>query len=86
MKPLADVAATAVDTVVFPALRAKSSDFLALTKPRLNLLVLVTALGAMYLAAPDGVPPLTLVHALVGTALVAAGATAQNKLCDSETD
>ena len=86
MKPLAEVSATPVGTVAFPALRGRSLDFLALTKPRLNLLVLITALGAMYLAAPEGVAPLTLLHALVGTALVAAGASALNQVWERDTD
>ena len=66
--------------------RGKHSDFLALTKPRLNLLVLITALGGMYLAAPQGVPPLTLLHALIGTALVAGGAAALNQVWERDTD
>ena len=33
------------------------ADFVTLTKPRLNLLVLVTTLAGLYLASPDGVPP-----------------------------
>ena len=66
--------------------RGKPADFLALTKPRLNLLVMITALGGMYLAAPDGIAPLTLFHALVGTALVAGGASALNQVWERETD
>ena len=31
------------------------TDFVALTKPRLNLLVLVTTLAGLYLASPAGV-------------------------------
>jgi heme o synthase len=64
----------------------RTRDFLALTKPRLNLLVLVTALGGMYLAAPEGVAPWTLFHALVGTALVAGGASALNQVWERDTD
>jgi protoheme IX farnesyltransferase len=64
----------------------RPADFLALTKPRLNLLVLLTTLAAMYLAAPDGVAPLTLMHALVGTALVAGGASALNQVWERNTD
>jgi protoheme IX farnesyltransferase len=57
-----------------------------LTKPRLNFLVLITTLGGMYLAAPDGVALPLLFHALVGTALVAGGAAALNQVWESETD
>jgi heme o synthase len=68
------------------AARGRSSDFLALTKPRLNLLVLITTLGGIYLGAPDGVPPALLFHTLVGTALVAGGASALNQVWERETD
>ena len=61
-------------------------DFLTLTKPRLNLLVLVTTLGGVYLAAPEGVAPITLLHTLLGTALVAGGAAALNQVWERETD
>jgi protoheme IX farnesyltransferase len=64
----------------------RPADFLSLTKPRLNLLVLMTTLGGLYLAAPDGVPLLILVHTLIGTALVAGGAAALNQVWERETD
>jgi protoheme IX farnesyltransferase len=71
----------------FPAARrGRPADFLALTKPRLNLLVLVTALGGMYLAVPHGIAPLTLLNALIGTALVAGGASALNQVWERDTD
>ena len=65
---------------------SRSSDFLALTKPRLNLLVLITTLGGLYLAAPDGVHPVLLFHTIVGTALVAGGAAALNQVWERDTD
>jgi heme o synthase len=61
-------------------------DFVMLTKPRLNLLVLVTALAGLYLAAPAGVSLDILVHTLVGTALVAGGAAALNQVWERKTD
>jgi protoheme IX farnesyltransferase len=64
----------------------RSSDFLALTKPRLNLLVLLTTLGGLYLGAPDGVAPVLLFHTLIGTALVAGGASALNQVWERDTD
>ncbi len=64
----------------------RSSDFLTLTKPRLNLLVLITTLGGLYLAAPGGVAPLLLLHTIVGTALVAGGAAALNQVWERDTD
>ncbi len=65
---------------------SRTTDFLALTKPRLNLLVLITTLGGLYLAAPNGVPWLLLFHTLVGTALVAGGASALNQVWERDTD
>jgi len=81
--------AAVVSPVVAPAdiSRAhRTADFLTLTKPRLNFLVLITTLAGMYIAAPDGVALSILVHALVGTALVAGGASALNQAWERETD
>ena len=64
----------------------RTLDFIALTKPRLNLLVLVTTLAGLYLASPEGVPVPILVHTLLGTALVAGGAAAFNQVWERETD
>ena len=64
----------------------RTADFVTLTKPRLNFLVLITTLGGMYIAAPGGVPLPLLLHALVGTALVAGGAAALNQAWEHETD
>ncbi len=64
----------------------RALDFLALTKPRLNFLVLLTTLAGLYLAAPEGVPVAILVHTLVGTALVAGGAAALNQVWERHTD
>ena len=57
-----------------------------LTKPRLNLLVLFTTLGGLYLGSPDGVPFRILFHTLVGTTLVAGGAAALNQVWERQTD
>ena len=64
----------------------RTLDFIALTKPRLNLLVLVTTLAGLYLASPEGVPVPILFHTLLGTALVAGGAAAFNQVWERETD
>ncbi len=64
----------------------RTADFVTLTKPRLNFLVLITTLGGMYIAAPEGIPLPLLLHALVGTALVAGGAAALNQAWEHETD
>jgi len=64
----------------------RGADFLTLTKPRLNLLVLVTTLAGLYLAAPAGPPLALVIHTLVGTALVAGGAAALNQVWERRTD
>jgi heme o synthase len=79
-------AAVAHESAFASLRRGKPADFLALTKPRLNLLVLLTTLAGMYLAAPDGVAPVTLLHTLIGTALVAGGAAALNQVWERDTD
>jgi protoheme IX farnesyltransferase len=61
-------------------------DFVTLAKPRLNVLVLITTLAGLYLAAPDGVPAVLLLHTLLGTTLVAAGAAALNQAWEHDTD
>jgi heme o synthase len=62
------------------------SDLFVLTKVRLNALVVATAVGGYYLAAPDGVSPLAIVIAGVGTALVAMGAAALNQVSERDID
>jgi heme o synthase len=57
-----------------------------LTKPRLNLLVLITTLAGLYLAEPGGVSTSLLVHTLMGSALVAGGASALNQVLERSTD
>ena len=62
------------------------ADFVMLTKPRLNLLVLTTTLAGLYLASPSGVEIALLLNTLVGTALVAGGAAALNQVWERRTD
>jgi protoheme IX farnesyltransferase len=83
---VAPVPAVAANPVVAAVSAGKPSDFLALTKPRLNLLVLITTLGGLYLAAPQGLDPLLVLHTMVGTALVAGGASALNQVWERDTD
>jgi protoheme IX farnesyltransferase len=62
------------------------SDYLSLTKPRITLLVLLTTLAAMYLAA-KGLPDLALVFfTLLGTGLASASAAVLNCYIDREID
>lgn len=62
------------------------SDYLELTKPRLNLLVILTTLAGYYLGMEDGAPLALLVHTVVGTTLVAGGASVLNQVWEKDTD
>jgi heme o synthase len=81
--------AAVVPVVPGPRATTESSrfaDYVALTKPRLNLLVLITTLAGLYLGAPGGVPMPIVFHTLIGTALVAGGAAALNQVWERDTD
>jgi protoheme IX farnesyltransferase len=69
-----------------PLAHGRTADFVTLTKPRLNSLVLVTTVAAYYLGGGNELPWLRLIHAIIGTALVAAGASALNQFWERETD
>ncbi|MCM3880061.1 MAG: heme o synthase [Vicinamibacterales bacterium] len=72
----------------FPAAAAPSrvADFVALTKPRLNFLVVVTAAVGYYLGAGDHLQAMKLIESIVGTALVAGGAAGLNQVYERNTD
>ena len=86
MKPAAHAAEAGRPFPVPVEHAGRLADFIALTKPRLNLLVLVTAVAGLYLASPEGVPASILLHTILGTALVAGGAAAFNQVWERETD
>lgn len=66
--------------------RPRVLAYIALTKPRVIELLLVTTVPTMFLAA-DGVPPMaTLTATLIGGALAAAGANALNCWIDADID
>jgi len=73
-----------------PASRAKThtrfGDYVTLTKPRLNFLVLLTVAAAYSLGAPASATLIDLVHTLAGTFLVAGGAAALNQVWERSTD
>jgi len=63
-----------------------AADYVTLTKPPIISLLLVTAIGGMFLAA-EGVPPLTtLLLVCIGGTLGAAGANAINHFLDQDID
>jgi protoheme IX farnesyltransferase len=66
--------------------RARSADFVALTKPRLNLLVVATTAGGYYLGAGPGANALGLANVTLATALVAGGSAAFNQVMERKVD
>jgi protoheme IX farnesyltransferase len=63
-----------------------AGEYLALTKPRIVALVLVTVAAGFYLGAVGGVSAAVLLHTLVGTALVAGGTNALNQVYEADVD
>jgi heme o synthase len=63
----------------------RAADFLALTKPRLNFLVVATTMAGYYLGSTRFDMP-ALFHTVVGTALVAGGASAFNQVAERDVD
>lgn len=66
--------------------RARAADFLELTKPRITLLVLITTLVGFYMGTIGYFDGLLLFHAILGTGLVAAGASALNEYVERDLD
>jgi len=65
---------------------SRTADYVTLTKPRLNFLVLLTTAAAYSLGAPPGTTIASLIHTLVGTFLVAGGSAALNQVWERQTD
>lgn len=65
---------------------ARLADHVELVKPRIVALELVTVAVAAYLASPHGLNALTLLHAILGTAMVAASAGAMNQWWERSSD
>ena len=62
------------------------ADYLALTKPRLNLLVVATSAAGYYLGATRMLDLWPMAQAVAGTAFVAAGAAVLNQVYERDTD
>jgi heme o synthase len=61
-------------------------DYIALTKPRLNFLVVVTSAAGYYLGSVASINLWDMAQAVVGTALVAGGAAVLNQVYERDTD
>lgn len=65
---------------------SKAADYVTLTKPRLNFLILLTTAAAYSLGAGPESTLAAFAHTLLGTFLVAGGASALNQVWERETD
>jgi protoheme IX farnesyltransferase len=68
-----------------PAL-ARPAAYLALTKPDVSFLVVVTTLAGFYLGSRGPLDILRLAHTVFGTTLIAAGTSALNHYFERDTD
>ena len=62
------------------------SDYIQLTKPRITWLILMSTAVGFYFGATNGWTWTVLVHALVGTGLIASGTAALNQWWEREAD
>jgi protoheme IX farnesyltransferase len=74
------------DALTMTDARSRTADYVALTKPRLNLLVIATTAAGCYLGAGAGLDYTLLFHVVCGTALVAGGSAAFNQIAERRVD
>ena len=72
--------------VIASPVRSLTADLFVLTKVRLNALVVATAAGGYYMAAPGDVSAVAMGVTCLGTALVAGGAAALNQVQERDLD
>lgn len=77
---------TGANAVALPAARSRANDFIALAKPRLNFLVVASSVAGYVMAGGDTSNAARLVLTIVGTGLVAGGASAFNQVIEREPD
>ena len=65
---------------------ARVGEFVELTKPRITFMVMVTAAAGFYLASIGRLDAALFLHTMLGTGLVAAGASCLNQIVERETD
>jgi protoheme IX farnesyltransferase len=65
---------------------ARMADYLALTKPRLNTLVVASTMVGFYLGSRGALDLTLLAHTTVGAALVAGGSAGLNQIFERDTD
>ncbi|HET9263273.1 MAG TPA: heme o synthase [Vicinamibacterales bacterium] len=74
------------EAVAIPAERGRTSDYVALAKPRLNFLVVASAMAGYAMAGGESWQALPLMATMIGTGLVAGGASAFNQIIERRQD
>ena len=74
------------DAAVLSPARTRTSDFVTLAKPRLNLLVVGSAVAGYAMAGGDSGQVFRLLSTILGTGLVAGGASAYNQILERDAD
>jgi protoheme IX farnesyltransferase len=74
------------DAVTLPQSYARTRDFVALAKPRLNMLVVASTLAGYAMADGDSLGLARVAGLLLGTGLVAGGASAFNQVMERDLD
>jgi protoheme IX farnesyltransferase len=74
------------DSLALPAARSRATDFLTLAKPRLNVLVVASSLAGYVMGGGDTSNAGLVVFTVLGTALVAGGASAFNQVIERNAD
>jgi protoheme IX farnesyltransferase len=75
-----------ISAVASPVSGSRTADFLELTKPGITLLVITTTMAGFYFGARTPISLLRLANTLLGTALVAGGASALNMYVERDLD
>lgn len=86
MKPATATVKTGGDSVSLPQARSRANDFVALAKPRLNLLVVASSLVGYVMGGGEMSDAARVVFTVGGTALVAGGASAFNQVIERKAD
>jgi protoheme IX farnesyltransferase len=75
-----------MSTLIAEAAGERMLDYVELTKPRITLMVVLTAAVGFIAASGESIAALTFVHAIVGTGLLAGGAASLNMVVEREID
>ena len=77
---------SAAASIAVAPTRSRTADYVTLAKPRLNLLVVATSLAGFVMAHGNMSDIVLVLSTVIGTALVASGASAVNQVYERRTD